>query len=344
MKPVVGVNYFSGWWREEPNKWKDAKEPSKDWRERYVNRISLNGCYDDQMTMDSDILTAAQYGVDFFQMLWYPVDSASTQCDGLHAKYLNAGIAHFCASPYNDKMRFVVEYCNHPPFSILEEGEWEKTCRLWAGFLKHPSYYTVDGKAIFKIHSFPMFREQCGNDLSVVRERIRLLKRIAREEAGRELLLTGGITYGDVGKELLRYLKLVDFYSVYMDLPQLPSKDRDYEYGLLLDYALSFAEKCAGLGIPFMPYFPSGWNPRPWYDPRPSFRIPDGEQIRKGILRLCGLIRQNPLLGIPAGDGRREAFSIYAWNEFGEGGYLAPTLVEYDDKLQGLKRALELIA
>lgn len=344
MKPIVGVNYFSGWWREGSSKWKDARCPSLDWRERYINRISLNGCYDDQATMDSDILTAEKYGIDFFQMLWYPLDSTSTRCDEFHMRHLNAGIEHFCASPYHDRMGFVVEYCNHPPFSILDAKEWQRTCSLWAEFFRHPSCYTIDGKVLFKIHGFKMFLEQCGNDRAVAQNRIRVLKETARAESGRELILTGGITGEEVGKELLAYLNMVDFYSVYMDLPKLSLADTDYDYRLLLDYALSLAVKCAELGIPFMPYFPSGWNPRPWYDPRPSFAIPDGEQIREGVLELCKLIRQNPMLGIPRGNGRLEAFSVYAWNEFGEGGYLAPTLVEYDAKLKGLKQALDLVA
>ena len=67
MKPLVGVNYFSGWWRESPNKWEDPACPSRDWREQYINRIPINGCYDDQETMDSDILSATKYGVNFFR-------------------------------------------------------------------------------------------------------------------------------------------------------------------------------------------------------------------------------------------------------------------------------------
>ena len=100
------------------------------------------------------------------------------------------------------------------------------------------------------------------------------------------------------------------------------------------------AEKAAELKLPFMPYFPSGWDPRPWYDPRPSFSVPNGEEIYKGVKALCALMEDHPTLGISCGKLRRSAFSVYAWNEYGEGGYLAPTLIEYDNKLQGLYHAL----
>lgn len=343
MKPLVGVNYFSGWWRDAPNKWRDVKCPSMDWREKYVNRIPLNGCFDDQETMDQDILTAEKYGIDFFQMLWYPVDSLSTQCDAPHRHHLNAGIEHFCSSPHNNRMRFIMEYCNHPPFSILDDHEWLETCKFWAQHFKHPSYLTIDGKALFKIHGFKLFQEQCGSDPAVMRSRLATLKEAARKYAQRDLIITAGIVSENISEELLHSLDLVDFYSVYMDLPQMPAQDTDYPYSELLAFSLSFAQKCADLNIPFMPYFPVGWNPRPWYDPRPSFAIPDGDQIQDGIIKLCDLIAKNPTLGMQSGSTHVDAFTMYAWNEFGEGGYLAPTLVEYDGKLKGLKQGLDRV-
>ena len=44
-----------------------------------------------------------------------------------------------------------------------------------------------------------------------------------------------------------------------------------------------------------------------------------------------------------SGSTHVDAFTMYAWNEFGEGGYLAPTLMEYDSKLQGLKQGLDRV-
>lgn len=344
MKPYVGVNYFSGWWRETPNKWLDSYRPGHDWREDYTNRIPLNGCFVDQKTMDLDILTASQYGIDFFQMLWYPVDSPDTDCDELHRKYLNEGIRCFCASPYNDRMQFMVEYCNHPPFAVLDEEQWLETCRTFAKFFAHPSYFTVNGKVLFKIHGFHHFLNQCGGDLSVFARRVEVLRQTAREIAGKDLILCAGIVREDVDKSLLQYLDVLDFYAVYMDLPLPPVVDTDYDYEILTGYSLEFARECEQLKIPMMPYYPTGWNPRPWHDPRPSFCLPGREDIRKGVEALCSLIRSSENLGLHCDGQCLDAFTIYAWNEFGEGGYLAPTLVEYDQKLQGLKQALDAAA
>jgi hypothetical protein len=45
-----------------------------------------------------------------------------------------------------------------------------------------------------------------------------------------------------------------------------------------------------------------------------------------------------PQLGIPTRDGRKKMFLIYAWNEFGEGGILAPTVGEKESKLEAIQK------
>ena len=68
---LVGIYYFAGWWEPLPNKY---TPDGKDWRKDYVGRVPLLGQYNDQPTMDKEIVAAAESGVDFFQILWYPVD------------------------------------------------------------------------------------------------------------------------------------------------------------------------------------------------------------------------------------------------------------------------------
>ena len=45
---LVGINYFAGWWRPQPNKY---IVNGRDWRADYPGRIALLGCYNDQETM-----------------------------------------------------------------------------------------------------------------------------------------------------------------------------------------------------------------------------------------------------------------------------------------------------
>jgi len=49
-----------------------------------------------------------------------------------------------------------------------------------------------------------------------------------------------------------------------------------------------------------------------------------------------------PNLGLPLPDGTvQPAFNCYAWNEFGEGGFVAPTEGDQYMKLEELQRVLK---
>lgn len=343
MDLLTGVNYFSGWWREYPNKWVDSHSPPNDWREIYSNRIPINGCFNDQSTMDSDIQAASLHGIDYFMILWYPVNSKDTFCTEPHAYHLNEGIEMFCGSKYNVLMKFAVEYCNHPPFAISDLGEWERCCVYWAGLFQKACYLKINGKPLFKIHGLQYFFEQCNRNMEIFKQRINLLRQISIRAVGKEPIITAGITSADMkdSEDLKRFFPDIDFLSTYMDVPDIPSKEKEYPYDLLFQHSLDLATDCVRLGLPYMPYFPIGWNPKPWYDPRPAFEIPTQEQVYHSVSRLLKFINETGALGIHDQETIYPALTIYAWNEFGEGGYLAPTLIERFGKLTGLKKALE---
>ena len=86
-----------------------------------------------------------------------------------------------------------------------------------------------------------------------------------------------------------------------------------------------------------MPYVPSGWDPRPWKDPRPSFAPPTRGEWTAALKRVKVALDKYPKLGIPVKGGRKRMLLIYAWNEFGEGGIMAPTRGEKEMKLEGVR-------
>lgn len=339
MKPYVTVNYFSGWWPEAQGSCKWLAADGHDWRPEYVSRIPLHGFYNSQETTDRDILCASAHGVDCFQMLWYPVDSPDTDVDQPHRVHLNEGIRFFMNSPYADRMQFMVEYCNHPPFAIVDREEWARSCALWAEMVAHPSHVKVDGRPLFKIHGLQFFYRQCGSDFATMGEYLDVLKAAIRKTTGKDPILSAGIT-GESPEFLAPFREYFDYFATYMDMP-IYETEEDCPYEALGDFVLGVAERMGKAGVPFQPYLPVGWCPRPWGDPRTNFRIPTGEQFEAYASRMMDMLAQYPTLGINAGDQVIPAFSIYAWNEFGEGGYLAPTLIEGDQKLKGLARALD---
>ena len=318
---LVGVTYFAGWWEGKSSKWVTN---NVDWRPEYPGRVPLIGQVNSQETMNREIIAASEYGVDFFQMLWYPCYNPDIIAPEI--KHLNEGIQFFTASPENYRMRFSVEYCNHPPFAVTDIYHWKEACAEVVSYMKHPSYIRIDGKAVYKIHSIRAFITDCGNDMDKAVSWIHSLRELARNEGAGELLLGAGSWTQDDFSGIPELMAQFDFIQFYMGMPDKPQTE-DYSYGLLMDYALNEAQRCAvNVPLPYLPYVPSGWNPKPWLDPRANFSLPDRTEWKKALTDMKELLDTNKNLRLPDGtEAGQKVLNIYAWNEYGEGGIVAPT-------------------
>lgn len=317
----VGIYYFAGWWQNSPNKWETA---GRDWRPQYPDRVPLLGEYNDQGTMDREILAAATHGVEFFQILWYP-----------NGGPLNEGLRTFMASTNSGRMKFTIEFVNHPPFDLATGADWEAACREWCLAMKHPSYLRLDDRPVFKIHGLDFFYHQCGDEVKNVTARLDTFRRIARENGLESPLISAGVMPGGVPSP--QRVAPFDFLTTYMDMPDLPQRQEPYPYGLLINHAESGWQRYAEQSSkPYVPYLPAGWDPRPWQDPRPSFTFPSRDEWTQALTRAKAALDRHPKLGIPVKAGRKKMLLVYAWNEFGEGGTVAPTRGEREMKLEGL--------
>ena len=316
-RPLVGVSYFAGWWEALPNKWHD--QTGKDWRQEYPERIPLLGEYNTQETMDKEIIAASEHGVDFFAILWY------YQPDGVerepNAHNLERGITNFVNSPEAHRMKFMIEFCNHPPYDVESDADWEVCIAKWLIWMQHPSYLRIDDRPVFKIHGFHHFMVQAGMDAEKAQKRLQRLRDTVRDAGLGELMLGCGVMGHEAIPDGHPAMKLFDFTGTYMDLPQLEQRPEDYPYSELDAFAEKAREVHSKDAILWMPYLPSGWSPRPWPDKRAYFAMPDKDAWRNALQSMKESFNKSSPLGLPG----QPAFTIYAWNEFGEGGIVAPT-------------------
>ncbi len=319
---LVGIYYFAGWWPKSPNKW---MTDGRDWRPEYPERIPMLGEYNDQATMDREIIAASSHHVDFFQILWYP-----------NGGPLNEGLRTFLASTNAGRMKFSLEFVNHPPFDLAKDSDWAAACEAWCMAMKHPSYLRLDGRPVFKIHGMDYFYRQNGDDAKKVTARLDTFSRIAMENGLPTPLISAGVMPGGVPSP--DRVAPFDFLTTYMDMPNLPQRPEPYQYELLIKHAeagwMRYAEHTSK---PYVPYVPAGWDPRPWRDARPSFAFPTRDEWTEALNRVKAALDKYPKLGIPVQGGRKKMLLIYAWNEFGEGGIVAPTRGEKEMKLEAVR-------
>jgi hypothetical protein len=330
---LVGVNYFAGWWKEQPNKWHGQgwKIGQPDWRLQFPERVPTLGEYNEQATMDREIIAASSHGVDFFAILWY--FSKPDSAEAKNAPKLNRGLEQFMASPEAHRMKFFIEYCNPLRFSAENDEQWAQCIRVWVEAMKHPSYLRVDGRLVFKVHDVSGFLSVNNQDIDLCRKRLDTLREAVRAAGLGEMIIGVGISgkTPTLGKKWPS-AAIFDFSATYMSVPEVEERQSEHPYATIAAEARETLQRRAGDPLPWMPHLAAGWNPRPWtYADAPPhyqrfFTFPTREEFTAELRNLKESFAQHPTLGLPKKDGTtQKAFSIYAWNEFGEGGIVAPT-------------------
>lgn len=341
---LVGINYFSGWWEELPNRWHShgwtTNEP--DWRKQFPERVPLLGCYNGQKTMDREIVAAATHGVDFFAFLWYfaPADNK----DAAQIPLLNRGQFNFRNSTNAPMMKFMLEYCNHAELNAITDAEWNACVTEWVAAMRHPSYLRVGGKLVFKLHDAYQFWLKNDRDVPRCRARLETLRQAARAAGLGEMIIGGGIMSGNQVLPDQFVAKIFDFTATYMTVPTVAPRTEEYPYATLVAGMRAARVRHANDPIPWMPYLGAGWNPRPWTHPeaaehhRSFFTFPTRTEWCDELRAMRDDFNRYPGLGLPLPNGgRQKIFTIYAWNEFGEGGIVAPTQGDGMMKLEGIK-------
>jgi hypothetical protein len=232
----------------------------------------------------------------------------------------------------------MVELCNHPPFVIKTGEHWASCIQVLLRAFKHPSYLRVGGKLVFKIHSAHHFALDKRNDPARQKEQLDRLRDAVREAGLGEILIGGGVMGGSAVDREWPAARLFDFTNTYMDVPKLEWKPEDYPYSQLAGAIRQWNVQQARSALPYVPFVAAGFNARPWRDKRPAFARPTREEFAAELGQVAAEFEGQPNFGLPLPDGgRQKMLTIYAWNEFGEGGIVAPTRGENYSRLEAIR-------
>ena len=194
IRPLVGSNYFSGWWTGPGDKWVDSPVHNSSWLKSYPKRRPLLGKYNNQTTMNKEINAAADNGIDFFQMLWYNIYNRTDLSPG--SKFLNIGVESFQKSPVAHRMSFYISFCNNAwEPELVNREQWTSFVQdYWLPAMHHPSYLKVGGRLVFKMINAPSFYSyQCNHSTVCVTDMIEELRTAVRSAGLGEMIIGGGI-------------------------------------------------------------------------------------------------------------------------------------------------------
>ncbi len=330
---TVGAYYFDGWAGRNGS----ADDPNEPWArnaptqltrrmvEEFPGREPLWGWRDDTMqVMERQISVAADNGTGFFAFCWYWHDDAGPiNLEAIRSDPKHTGMELFMRAPNNKRMKFCLMLANHRGFEIKGTEAWKQGAEFWMPYLKHRRYMTVGGKPLVIVF------DPSGGDA----EGFAYLQAAARR-AG-----LPGVALAACGPGLPQMGYALRTH--YNAIPGYTGGSEAHAYSELVKYHEDRWE-----GTPAQPYMPAtiaSWDKRPWEsregdNQARSWYFPDAtpEQFAAHLRNALAWMDAHP----DSTPAERIAM-VYAWNEYGEGGYLAPTKGDPDGRYL---RALRSVA
>lgn len=314
---TVGAYYFDGWsgrnkkLAEDPQfaKLNPPTHLTKRLLGEFAGREPIWGWRDDELEIVEDqIDLAADHGITFFAFCWYfhkdPNEIAKDP--------LNTGLKLYLKANNNHRLKFCLLVANHAGFEIKDTSDWKQVANLWMPYLTHKQHIRVDGKPLLII-----FSPQGG------------------DKAGFEYLQASAQKAGLPG---------VAIAACYAGKPNIGYTHRTH-YNIIPGYA-SGSEKHAYAELvtahrqqwqgsrqqPYIPAVTAGWDKRPWegldgLGQAHGWYYPDRTPSKFAAFLESAIQWMDQH---PDQTTTERIVLIYAWNEFGEGGYIAPTKADPD--------------
>jgi hypothetical protein len=324
----VGAYYFDGW----------AGPLTRQHFQGLVNgpfqdRQPLSGWQDNtQCAVEQQLAWARNSGIDFFVFDWY--FNVQVNYPG---ENLNSALQITHALPDRHGMQYAILYVSGPPF-VVGPADWSTAVTEWVGYMTDPDYVRINGKPVFFIINVAELRQDFGSSAAVAAA-LNQLRAAAQAQGLPGVYVVGGFGQpsGSMGQESLDDGFLIasqDGYDAvaFYNYPFAPTPVN----GMLPFSTLSEAglwtwdQARLHCPVPFIPTAMAGWDPRPWDEPEPTTgdlmwysRTP--QDVATFVSDAITWANSNPQLR-PEPSPTPPLVLIEAWNEFGEGSHMLPTV------------------
>jgi len=331
----VGVFYFPGWDSKNVY-WNDLKglpgsrSPGRAWPEREP-LLGFNYAEESVAVAEKHIDWAADYGVSFFAFDWY--------WEHGKPKFTHAIDAHLKAKN-KDRLKYCIMWADSPwPATTDSLEEYDKMVDYCLDhYLQDPQYLTIDGKPVIFVFSPDGTRNFASKFNRTTRDLLDLARAKAVEKGLTGIYFVASTPaipvwinkylpeYGYDAISAYNYRWTAfggDFHS---DQPLASNYDEIIEgHESQWDWILKNSS------LPYILPITAGWDKRAWGKNSPYDNCPSTpESFKRMLVAAKARIDDYP-------DKTMNMAIIYAWNEFGEGGYIEPTKKWQFQYLQAIK-------
>jgi hypothetical protein len=314
---TIGAYYFDGWSGHNRQLAADQQfaklNPPTHLTKRllgeFAGREPIWGWRDDKLeVVEQQIDLAANHGIAFFAFCWYFHEDPNE----IAKDSLNTGLELYLKAKNNHRIKFCLLVANHAGFEIKGTAEWKQAADLWMPYLNHKQHVRINGKPLIIIFS-PQGGDKAGFEY---------IQTSARK-AGLPGVAIAACNAGDPDTGYTHR-------THYNIIPGYASGSEEHPYTELLT---AHQQQWRGSGQhPYIPVITAGWDKRPWegadgLGQTEGWYYPDRtpSQFAAFLESAIQWMDQHP-----DQTTAERIVLIYAWNEFGEGGYIAPTKADPD--------------
>lgn len=322
-KPRIGAYYFDGWTGKTSH--------IKPALENFLDRKPVWGSYitSTPELVQTQINLAADAGLDFFSFCWY-FDSKDFS-DNLP---INNALKLYLKSANRSRLKFNIMVANHQGFYI-NPSNWNKIKHYWLALAKEKEYLTVNQKPLIVFFEFREMMKNFGSEAALKK---------AIDDLKNEAIAGGlkGLTVGVCvwpGQNNFQQITdcgfdLITGYNYHgsglTELVNPIANMAKAEYNVW--------NQLGNKQLPYIPVSTLNWDMRPWSDTadREKRFVGFGEKsVEHSVGNLKTWLMENSSFA-----AKEKLGILYAWNEYGEGGWLTPSVQLKDSLLNGLKNAL----
>jgi hypothetical protein len=330
-KARLGAYYFDGW----------AGALTRMHFEGMVNgpfqdRQPLSGWQDNsQCAVEQALAEAHNSGIDFFVFDWF--FNVQVTYPG---ENLNSALQITHGLPDRHGMQYAILYVTGSPF-VVGPADWNSAVTEWVGYMTDTAYVRVNGKPVLFVINVGQVRQDFGGSSAAVAAALQQLRTAAQAQGLPGVYIVGGFgtPSNALGQEALDNgfnIAAQDGYDAvaFYNYPYAPTPVNGMLPFSMLSAAGHWTWDQAALHcpVPFIPTSMAGWDPRPWNEAEPvsgdlMFYSRTPQDLATFVSDAIAWTSANPQMR-PEPPPTPPLVLIEAWNEFGEGSHMLPTVGE----------------
>lgn len=341
----IGAYYYGEW--KTPGNTSNPTPWNRLTQYGFTERVPLMGRFSDdqQYVIDAEIRQAYEFGIDFFAFDFYWRNDGTT--------FNEQTLINFKNSPNKSLMKMCLMVANHSdwPSTFLK---WQQLIDYWiTNYFNDSSYLKIDGKPVVIIFD-PSNLKDRGAAMSPSKTSLELLT-----EARNRWIAAGGTGIHFVGCHQPHAFWIgPNKYLEANGYDAISAYNYHYKYdgsigynwnGTFYNRPTNYSDRCAGwenawdwivkdsgTNIPYYLPICAGWDDRAWGTTEADTL---GNPLSKNYWN-CAVEKDRFASHLQKAKQLMDSYPtktsgigiIYAWNEYGEGGYIAPTK-KYDHTL-----------